>query len=282
VAERPTSTLDLRGLAALMVGTELVTAERFEQHFLCAGPPILELQNLSVAGRGPISLSLNPGEILGVAGLVGSGRSRLARAVVGEGRATGVVRLGGTVRHFHSPADAAAAGILFLPEDRKRDGLVLPSSVASNLVLSALGRSLSRFGLIRSNERAQLVGRLIDRFRILPPDPERPVRTLSGGNQQKVLLARAFAAKAKVLILDQPTAGVDVGAKIELYEQIVAMARSGVGVIVISDDLDELLLLSQRIAVMHGRRLVGIEGARTFNRRHLLEAITTGRIGQAA
>ncbi len=123
---------------------------------------------------------------------------------------------------------------------------------------------------------------LIERLRVLPPDPEREVATLSGGNQQKVLLGRALAAEARVLILDQPTAGVDVGAKAEIYAQIASMARAGVAVILISDDLDELLHMADRIGVMRAGRIVAIADARSFTRPDLLRAITTGRVAQVA
>lgn len=282
VATRRCSELDLRQLAALMVGTALVSAIRVDRSSPIGGGAVLELTDFVVAGRPPLSLVLAPGEVLGVAGLVGSGRSRLARAMVGAAAARGRLQLDGVSRHFRSPADAARAGVLLLPEDRKRDGLVLPSSVASNTVLTALGRSLSRWGFVRQVARRRLVANLIERFHILPPVPERTVRTLSGGNQQKVLLARAFAARARVLILDQPTAGVDVGAKVEIYEQVVALARSGVGVVLISDDLDELLLLADRILVMRAGRAAGVEEAASLSRTQLLEAITTGRMARVA
>ncbi len=149
-------------------------------------------------------------------------------------------------------------------------------------MLTALGRQLSRRGFVLSAACRRVAGSIIERLRIVPPDPEREVSTLSGGNQQKVLLGRALAAEARVLILDQPTAGVDVGAKAEIYAQVEQMARTGLAVVLISDDLDELLSLSDRIVVMHGGRVTQVADARSFTRPDLLRAITTGGMARAA
>jgi ABC-type sugar transport system ATPase subunit len=181
-----------------------------------------------------------------------------------------------------SPGEAARAGVVMLPEDRRRDGLVVPSSIRRNISLTALGLSLTRFGFVRRAMRERLVRELIERLRIIPTDPDRTVQTLSGGNQQKVLMARAFGAGARVLILDQPTAGVDVGAKAELYEHVRTITGEGVAVILISDDLDELLLLSNRILIMHGGRPVAILPATSIDRERLLAVTTTGVLEEAA
>ena len=274
VASRPTADLDLRTLAALMVGGALSDAERAAATSARPGTPALELRGFSVAGRPGVSLAVQPGEIVGLAGLVGSGRSRLARAIVGDGRPTGTVVVDGRTVRFDTPRDAARAGVLLLPEDRKRDGLVLLSPIAANLVLTALDQDLSRTGFVRRAARSRLVASLIERFRILPPDPDRQVRTLSGGNQQKVLMGRAFGARASVLILDQPTAGVDVGVKAEIYDHVRTMAGEGKAFVLISDDLDELLLLCDRIVVMRAGRASEPVPATSFTRAALLEAIT--------
>jgi ABC-type sugar transport system ATPase subunit len=281
VASRPTSMLDMSALTTLMVGSALKGAERPPSRAK-VDEPALELVDLTVAGRQPVSLVVRSGEILGVAGLVGSGRSRLARAMAGDVKSAGTIKVKGRSRRIRSPEDAARAGILYLPEDRKRNGLVLTLNVGANLVLTALDRSLSRTGLVRRRARKGVIAQLIQRFGILPPDPERLVKTLSGGNQQKVLLARAFAAQAQVVILDQPTAGVDVGAKTEIYEQIWEMAGAGLALVIISDDLDELMRLSDRVMVMHAGTVTGIAEVGAFTRPQLLQTITTGRLGQLA
>jgi ABC-type sugar transport system ATPase subunit len=159
---------------------------------------------------------------------------------------------------------------------------VLPSSILRNVSLTALGLRLTRLGMVLQGARTRLVREQVDRLRITPSDPRRTVSTLSGGNQQKVLMARAFAAEASVLILDQPTAGVDVGAKAELYEHIRTVTAEGRAVIVISDDLDELLLLSNRILIMHGGRPVTIVPASSIDRERLLAVTTTGTLAEAA
>jgi ABC-type sugar transport system ATPase subunit len=282
VATRPSAELDLDRLAALMVGGALAHTARVESSAVVDAPPAIELDALSVEGRPPLSLSVGPGEVVGFAGLVGSGRTRLARAIVGVGHSNGTIRVAGREVHIGSPAVAARLGVVMLPEDRRVDGLVLPGSIGANITLTALGRSLTRSGFVRRRERARVIAGLMERLAIVPRDPERAVRTLSGGNQQKVLMARAFAAAARVLVLDQPTAGVDVGAKAELYERIREAARTGVAVLLISDDHDELLSLSDRNVVMHSGRVVGVRDVEGFDRERLLAATTTGVLGEAA
>jgi ABC-type sugar transport system ATPase subunit len=282
VASQPTDSLDLAGLASLLVGSEVAKTQRSTTEVMTSKVPALELQDVSVVGRPPISLDLAPGEVVGVAGLVGSGRTRLARAIVGAAPWKGHIKVAGEEMAARSPGEAARAGVVMLPEDRRRDGLVLPSSIGRNVSLTALGLSLTRYGFVRRAARSRLVRDLIDRLRIMPSEPDRTVQTLSGGNQQKVLMARAFGAGAHVLILDQPTAGVDVGAKAEQYDHIRTVTREGVAVVVISDDLDELLLLSDRVLIMHGGGPVAVLPATSIDRETLLAVTTTGTLGEAA
>jgi ABC-type sugar transport system ATPase subunit len=282
VATLATRELDLPRLATLMVGREVASLDAARTTLPAATRPALELVDVSVAGRPPVSLSVAAGEVVGVAGLVGSGRTRLARAVVGAVRRSGMVRVDGRVVPPGSPAHGARAGLVMLPEDRRRDGLVLPSSILRNISLTALGLVLTRLGFVREGARKAVVDEQIRRLRIVPSDPQRTVKTLSGGNQQKVLMARAFAAGARVLILDQPTAGVDVGAKAELYEQIRQYTAEGRAVVLISDDLDELLLLSSRILIMHGGRPVTVVPASSIGRETLLALASTGTLAEAA
>jgi ABC-type sugar transport system ATPase subunit len=282
VSSHPTSELDLGRLASLMVGREVARLSRVEDEAREVEAPALELVGVSVIGRPPISLAVLPGEVIGIAGLVGSGRTRLARAIVGAAPRTGTIRVHGREIDPRSPRDAARSGLVMLPEDRRRDGLVLPSSILRNVSLTALGLSLTRLGMVRRGARSRLVREQIARLRITPSNPERTVATLSGGNQQKVLMARAFGAGARVLILDQPTAGVDVGAKAELYEHIRAVTREGLAVTLISDDLDELLLLSSRILIMHDGRAVAVLPAGSIDRETLLAVTTTGVLKEAA
>jgi ABC-type sugar transport system ATPase subunit len=265
-----------------MVGRRVASLERVEDEVDASKTAALELIEVSVRGRPPVSLAVSPGEVVGVAGLVGSGRTRLARAIVGATARTGRIRVAGRDIDPGSPSDAASAGVVMLPEDRRRDGLVLPSSILRNVSLTALGLSLTRLGMVLQGARARLVREQVERLRITPSDPQRTVATLSGGNQQKVLMARAFAAGARVLILDQPTAGVDVGAKAELYEHIRTVTAEGKAVIVISDDLDELLLLANRILIMHAGRPVAVLPASSIDRETLLAVTTTGTLPEAS
>jgi len=282
VASLPTRELDLARLASLMVGRAVASLERSEGAFDASETPALELIDVSVRGRPPLSLAIAAGEVVGIAGLVGSGRTRLARAIVGASARTGRIRIGGRDIDPRSPTEASRAGLVMLPEDRRRDGLVLSMSILGNVSLTALGLSLTRLGMVLGGARTRLVREQVERLRITPSDPQRTVSTLSGGNQQKVLMARAFAAGARVLILDQPTAGVDVGAKAELYEHIRTVTAEGRAVIIISDDLDELLLLSNRILIMHGGRSVAVLPASSIDRERLLAVTTTGSLHEAA
>jgi ABC-type sugar transport system ATPase subunit len=291
VADRVTVLRDGRVVASCAAGattldelTRLLTgpvSERaVEEQAVVAAPrsgrkvPILELVDFSVRGRPAANLRLSRGEVLGVAGLVGSGRTSLARGILGDLASTGEIRLNGKKLHRLSPGLAARRGVVMVPEDRKTTGLVLTSSIEANAEVTALGTELSRFGVVRRKRRDSAVAQAIDRFRILPPNPRRIVGELSGGNAQKVLLARAAISHPSVLILDQPTAGVDVGAKAETNRQIKRMVAEGAAVLLISDDLDELLDLSNRIAVMSAGVISAVLPASSLDRHALLAAIS--------
>jgi ABC-type sugar transport system ATPase subunit len=276
VAERPTSVLDLPALARLVVGRELRrVAERRESH-VRPGEVGLRLTGFGVPGRsGPFFLEVSRGEVLGLAGLVGSGRTSLARALVGlERSAVGTIALDGWEGRPRDPGQAAELGLVLLAEDRKRQGLVLQRPVAENVALTALRERLSRLGFVRLRRRDDIVRDLIARLAILPPQPEALAGRLSGGNQQKVVIGRAIAAEARVLILDQPTSGVDVGAKADIYQRIDELARDGATILFISDDLDELLRLCDRIVVMHRGRPEPPVEAGGIDRAALLEALS--------
>ena len=222
------------------------------------GAVVLRAAGLARGGAlGPIDLEIRAGEIFGLAGLMGSGRTEVARAIFGADRPTaGRVEVegrptGGTVR------GAIAAGVGFVTEDRKAQGLVQDLSATENITLATLGE-FCRGGIIdRKRERAAAEG-FRDRMRIRLPTVEQPTRTLSGGNQQKVIIARWLAARCRVLLLDEPTRGVDVGAKGEIYELIGELAENGVAMVLISSDLPEVLALSDRVGVMRDGRLAGI------------------------
>jgi rhamnose transport system ATP-binding protein len=197
-----------------------------------------------------VSLSVRRGEILGLAGLVGSGRTQLAEAVFGLTPVdSGEIAVHGQSRRITSPADAIRAGIGYVPEDRRRHGVVLEMSIASNTSLASL-RAMSRWGLIDRQVERKTAERSADRFRIKPSDVSAPVATLSGGNQQKVAVARWLTAEPSVLILDEPTQGVDVGSKAEIHALMQELTEGGLAIIMISSDLPEVLGMSDRIVVM--------------------------------
>ncbi len=200
-----------------------------------------------------VDLDIFAGEIVGVAGLIGCGRSELVRALAGVDRFdSGTLEVGGRRLSAGSPEQALGRGVTFLPADRKRDGLLIARSVRENVVLSALPR-LSRWGVLRQAAESEDTDRFVRELRIQTTSINRPVQVLSGGNQQKTLLARSLCRGARVFVFDEPTRGIDVGTKVEIYHLLNALAREGAGVLVSSSDLSELLGLCHRVVVMaHG------------------------------
>jgi rhamnose transport system ATP-binding protein len=208
-----------------------------------------------------VSLRVGAGEIVGLAGLVGAGRTELARVLFGLTPADrGTISLDGRVRTIRTPADAVRLGLAYVPEDRRQHGVIGAMSVAANTSLASLGRlgPLRRLGLLdRAAERTE-AQRFVGEFAIRTPSIDAAVGTLSGGNQQKVALARWLATNPRLLILDEPTQGVDIGAKAEIHRLIRALAADGLAILLISSELTELLGLAHRIGVMRGGRLVGL------------------------
>jgi rhamnose transport system ATP-binding protein len=224
------------------------------------GEVVLDVQRLSNrrAGLHEISMSVRAGEILGVAGLVGSGRTALAETLFGLTPAdAGFVLLNGAPVTIASPAHAIRLGIGYVPEDRRQHGVVLEMSVASNVSLANLG-AVSRRGLIDGAAERGAAERYVETLRIKTPSVSVDVGTLSGGNQQKVALARWLSIRPRVLILDEPTQGVDVGSKAEIHALMQTLVEQGVAIIMISSELPEILGMSDRIAVMQGGTIRGI------------------------
>jgi ribose transport system ATP-binding protein len=219
---------------------------------------VLSVKDLSQEGSfEDISFSLARGEILGLFGLVGSGRTQVAKCIFGaELRTSGETYLEGKVIRPKTPQDAVRAGIALLTEDRKRDGLVLSCPIRDNVGLATMDQ-VSRWGLLNRRQQAIQVRAEIQKLDIRPPQLGRLVRTLSGGNQQKVALAKWLVSQAKVLILDEPTRGVDVATKVEIYHIIGDLADRGMGILLISSELPEILGMSDRALVMREGRLVG-------------------------
>jgi ABC-type sugar transport system ATPase subunit len=222
-----------------------------------------------------INLDLRAGEVLGVSGLVGSGRTELARAIFGaDPFDSGEILIDGQQVSIRSPEDAIDHGIALVPEDRKLQALVLLLSVRENVSLPSLSR-LSRLGFVRRNQERALAAKYIDRLSIRTPSQNQRTMNLSGGNQQKVVLAKWLAREPKILIVDEPTRGIDIGAKAEVHELLTALADSGVAVLMISSELPEILHMSDRIVVMREGRIAG-ELSRDEATQELIMELSTG------
>ncbi len=242
-------------VVSLMVGRQM--SDLYPQRRQRSGAPLLEARGLCRKGvfEG-VSFELREGEVLGFAGLVGAGRTEVARAVFGADQLDeGEVLLRGRKLRIRSPRDAIRQGICYLTEDRKREGLFLPMKVRTNLVAAALDRFVTRWGFYRPTRIRQASARLVSALDIRPADDELSALSLSGGNQQKTLLAKWLCTEPQVLIADEPTRGVDVGAKARIYQDLRALAERGVGVIVISSELPEVLGLCDRVAVFSEGRI---------------------------
>ena len=257
VATRPTADLTEGEIVRLMIGRSL--AEYFPHHLDAApGEELLRVEGLTVPGKFEnVSFSLRAGEVVGLAGLVGAGRSEVAGALFGlEPDVKGTIAVRGQRMHLTGPKGAIGLGFGLVPEDRKRQGLVLSEPGVHNTSLPILGR-LSRFHFIRRASERALTQEYFQRLRVRAPSIDTVVAGLSGGNQQKIVLARWLAARSRVLILDEPTRGVDVGAKAEIHALISDLAAQGSAILLISSELPEVLALSGRILVLRGGRLVG-------------------------
>ncbi len=239
----------------MMVGRDL--SQMYQRTRSEVGEVALELRNVTTDDVTDVSLSVRQGEVVALAGLVGAGRTELAKAITGDlPIRSGELWVGGKVRRFADPQAAIAAGIGHAPEDRKGSALVMVRSVRENISLAVLDR-LSKFGFVNRRAEWLLAGEHIDRLNVRTPGMDRSVANLSGGNQQKVVLARWLARDCEVLVLDEPTRGVDVGAKAEIYAIIDELAQQQVAVLLISSELPEVLGLADRIVVMESGRVTG-------------------------
>ncbi len=242
----------------LMIGRDLKSL--YTPPAKAAAAPVLAARDLVTAAwpREPVSLSLRAGEILGLAGLIGAGRTELARALFGVDRPLGgTVSVNGTALPPGDPAAAIRAGVFLVPEDRKRAGLLLDLPIAENIALPDLPRHAPG-GLVQRGRIAATAQRMKRELDIRAPDVQVLAATLSGGNQQKVVLAKWLALLPRVLICDEPTRGIDVGAKQEIYAMLRRLADSGIAVLMISSDMEEVIGVSDRVAVMHEGRINGI------------------------
>ena len=257
-----TASTPIREVIAMMVGREITSSVRPESKE-DTGRLVLEVQGLSTSSLlKDVSFDLREGEILGFAGLMGAGRTEVARALVGaDHKAGGVVKIYGKEVSISNPAAAVAAGMGYLSEDRKRDGLLLDQEVSANLVLSSLGKFSSKMGFLNDKAIVKAAERQVSSLRIKTPSIRQTVQNLSGGNQQKVVIGKWLTRDCDVLIFDEPTRGIDVGAKEEIYDLLHKLTEAGKSIIMISSELPEILRLSNRIAVMCEGRITSILSA---------------------
>jgi ABC-type sugar transport system ATPase subunit len=256
-----------------------------------SGPIVLSVRGLSRRGTAKdaskvvlsdVDLDLRAGEILGLSGLVGSGRTELARAIFGaDPFDSGQIVIDDTPVSIRTPQDAIEHGIVLVPEDRKLQALILLLNVRENISLPSLSR-LSRLGFVRRNDERALASRYIDALRIRTPSQTQRVLNLSGGNQQKVVLAKWLAREPRILIVDEPTRGIDVGAKAEVHELLRRLADSGVAILMISSELPEILRMSDRIAVMREGRIAGELTRAEATQERIMELSTGIAHGSAA
>ena len=281
VEDRPAEGFEPEAIVAAMVGPGSVANERSSAR--TPGAPALRLERLS---RGKavrdVSLTAHAGEVLGLAGLVGAGRTELLRLVCGADRAdSGRILKQEEVLQLRTPADAVRAGIGFVPEDRKDQGLLLTQSVEVNSTLADTG-SISRLGVLDPARALAAARHWATQLRIRARDMEQAVAELSGGNQQKVLVARWLHRRCSVLLLDEPTRGVDVAARRDMYGEIDRLAADGCALIVASSDLRELMQICDRIAVLSAGSLAGVFTRETWSEQALLEAAFSGHVGPQA
>ncbi|AEG92858.1 candidate Ribose/xylose/arabinose/galactoside ABC type transport systems, ATP-binding component with duplicated domains [Ramlibacter tataouinensis TTB310] len=285
VAEREMAGFDKYQLVSTMLGKELsaLQAARRDPR-LPPGPPVLRLDGVRSGPRvRDASLALGRGEIVGLAGLLGSGRTELARAVFGaEPVDQGRMDLQGEAVRWREPADAIARGLAYLSEDRKTEGIVPDLSIRENLTLVLLPQ-LARLGVVDRQRQREVAERFIERLGIVCAGPEQPIRELSGGNQQKVLLARWLAARTDLLLLDEPTRGIDVGAKAEILGLIRELAqKEGLSVLMIASELEELVGASDRAVVLRDGHTVAELQGDALTEENLMSAMAHGAMPTTA
>ena len=269
--------ITMDGVVQMMIGREI--GERYPQRNVTIGEEVLRVEGLTHEKMfRDVSFSVRAGEVLGVSGLMGAGRTEIMQAIFGNlPVVSGKVFIEGKEVHIKNPKQAIEAGIGFITEDRKTEGLLLEKSIAENIELCNLGK-VSRNGVISAVKGEAMVKRGIEEFRIRCFGPDHECNNLSGGNQQKVVLAKWIYTDPKILILDEPTRGVDIGAKKEIYSVINDMAARGVAVIMVSSELPEVLGMSDRIMVVHEGHITGILDGKTSDQTKVMTLATGGSL----
>ncbi len=275
----PVEEMDQNRLVSLMVGRTVKDQERMvkERAYDEKEVPIVELRQVKSFPRvANINLKVYPGEILGIAGLLGSGRSETAQIIAGCRRIDGgAFLLNGRQFSMTSPITAKKQKIVYCTENRRVDGIIPNMSVKNNMILSSAGQ-VGRYGVIEGKKCKALVRSYIDQFRIKTPSEEQKIKFLSGGNQQKVLLARGLSTNPKLVILDEPTRGIDVGAKQEILDLICEISGQGIGVIFISSDLSELVKICHRVIVFREGTTIGCLSGEEITQERIMETIAEG------
>jgi len=255
VGTKPIGELTRNEMISMMIGREI--ENEYPERPRCAGETIMDIQNIRTKKLKDISFTLKKGEILGFVGLVGAGRTEIVRAIYGADKAKDLkILINGKKVKIKSPRDGKREGVGLLPEDRKLEGLVLPFSVQSNITMSSL-ESISKLGFINNSKEKEIAARQIDSLSIKTPSPNTKTKTLSGGNQQKCIMGRWLEINPDILILDEPTRGIDVGTKYEIYLLIKKIAEDGGSVIMISSELPEVLAMSNRVLTICEGRITG-------------------------
>jgi ribose transport system ATP-binding protein len=274
IATLETAKTDRPELIRHMVGREL--SEQYPKRATTPGEYALELSNLTGNGVRNISFKARKGEVLGIAGLVGAGRSEIMKVVYGaERRQWGDVLVNGRIAKIKSSKDALSLGIGFVPEDRKREGCFLMESISWNIVYNIV-RRISRFSVVNRKKERVIAETFSERMRIKTPSLTQKVLNLSGGNQQKVVIAKALAGETDILILDEPTRGIDVGAKQEIYELMNELCAEGKCLVMITSDMEELLGMSDRIVVFAEHSLAGELAKDMFSQETILDMASGG------
>ena len=273
-----TKEVDQQQLIKMMVGRDLGDIYKNLDKDKEIGEVLLDVREVSSDYVKPISFQLHKGEVLGFSGLVGAGRTEIMRAIIGADRKkSGEVYLEGKKVEIRSPKEAMDHGIVLVPEDRKLQGILTNLSVEGNINIALLDQNSNGLGVIDSRKESAQAEESIRKFQIKTPDKNKLIVELSGGNQQKCIVARGIATNPKVLILDEPTKGIDIGAKSEFYEMICSFAKQGLGVILISSELPEVIGLSDRIIVMRSLQISGEVMAKDATEDKLL---SLGMIGE--
>ena len=249
-------------LGAMYVTRGKIRSERY----------VLEVVGLTNDAIKDVSFKLREGEILGIAGLVNSGRTETARAIMGADKLkSGTIKINGTPVKIKNPTDAVRHGLFLAPEDRKKQAMVLCRPIRENISLSKLSSVTNRLGILNSKKEAETIDNLVRALKVKMDTIESPVQDLSGGNQQKIVIAKAITARPNILIFDEPTQGIDVGARAEIYELMVGLLEEGKAIIMISSDMDELLGMSDRIVVLSEGKLAGELSRREFSQDKVLD-----------